>query len=80
MNSRVKVNSLKKLKYGYLMHTLPVIAFDTTVVNRALLSLHGGSLDIALTVPLIFIFTSLYYCYYPSVSVYFLQDYPQKTT
>ena len=67
MNSRVKVNSLKKLKYGYLMHTLPVIAFDTTVVNRALLSLHGGSLDIALTVPLIFIFTSLYYCYYPSV-------------
>ena len=63
----MKVNSLKKLKYGYLIHTWPDIAFNPTVVNGALLSLHGGSLEIALTVPLIFIFTSLYYCYYPSV-------------
>ena len=39
-------------KYGYLMHTRSDKAVVGTVVNRALPSLHKGSLEITLTVPL----------------------------
>ena len=37
---------------GYQIHTWSDKAFKGTVVNRELLSLHGGSLEITLTVPL----------------------------
>ena len=40
-----------KQKHAYLVHTGLDIAFNGTVVNRALSSLHGESLKIALTVP-----------------------------
>ena len=45
-NPQMKINSLKKK--WYLVHT-----FKGTVVNRALSSLHGGPLEITLTVFLI---------------------------
>ena len=44
-------NSLKKQKKLYLIHSLSDKAFKGTVVNRALPSLHGGLLEITLTVP-----------------------------
>ena len=44
-------NSLKKQKKLYLIHSLSDKAFKATVVNRALPSLHGGLLEITLTVP-----------------------------
>ena len=43
---------LKKLKHQCLINTQLDKAFKGTVVNRALPSLHGGSLEITLTVPL----------------------------
>ena len=42
-----------KQKNGYLIHTWSDKVFKGTVVNRALPSLHGGSLKIIITVPLI---------------------------
>ena len=51
MKQPVKINSLKKQKHSYLIHTWSVKAFKGTVVNQALPSLHGGSLEIILTVP-----------------------------
>ena len=44
-----EINSLQKQKYYYLYRK----SFKGTVVNRALSSLHGGSLEITFTVPLI---------------------------
>ena len=65
--------SLNKQKDGYLIHTWSVKAFKGTVVNQALPSLHGGSLEITLTVPvknwnrnrLISIFALSKYCFPP---------------
>ena len=45
-------NSLKKQNHWYLIRSWPGRAFKGTVVNQALPSLHGGSLEITLTVPL----------------------------
>ena len=39
-----KINSLKKQNQWYLIHTWSDNAFKGTVVNRALLSLHGTRL------------------------------------
>ena len=47
---QMKINSLKKLKHGDLIHTWSDKAFKGTVVNRALTSLHGESLEITFTV------------------------------
>ena len=43
---------LKKQKHGYLIYTWSDKAFKGAVVNRTLPFLHGGSLEITLTVPL----------------------------
>ena len=48
----MKMNSLKKQKNAYLIHTWSDEAFKGTVVNRTMSSLHGGSLEITLTVPI----------------------------
>ena len=40
------MKSLQKQNHGYLIHTLSDKAFVGTMVNRALPSLRGGSLDI----------------------------------
>ena len=45
--SQIEISSLKKQKHEFLIH-----AFKGTVVNRTLPSLHGGSFEITLTVPL----------------------------
>ena len=45
------INSLKKQKHAFLVHTGLDKAFKGTVMNRALSSLHGDSLEIMLTVP-----------------------------
>ena len=42
-NPQMKINSLKKQKHGYLIHTWSDKAFKGIVVNRALPSLLGGS-------------------------------------
>ena len=39
----------KKQKHGYLIYTWSDKAFKGTIVNQALPSLHGGSLEITLT-------------------------------
>ena len=41
-NPQMKINSLKKQKHRYLIHTLSDKAFKGTVVNRTLRSLHEG--------------------------------------
>ena len=46
----MKRNSLKKEKHAYLIHTWLDQACKGTVVNRALPSLHEGSLEITCTV------------------------------
>jgi len=51
---RHQINSLEKLKHLYLIHT-----FKGTVVNQALRSLHGGSHEIRIRVPLNYAFLSL---------------------
>ena len=48
---RHQINSLEKLKHLYLIHT-----FKGTVVNQALRSLHGGSHEIRIRVPLNYVF------------------------
>ena len=50
----MKRNSLKKQKHGYLIHTLSDKVFKGNLVNRALPSLLGGSLEnkMKLTAPL----------------------------
>ena len=45
------MNSLKKQKHGYLIHTWSDKAFMGTAVKQALPSLHGGSVEIALIAP-----------------------------
>ena len=50
--SQMKMNSLKKQKHGYLNHTWSEKAFKGSLVNRGLPSLHKGSIEITLTVPL----------------------------
>ena len=47
-----KKNLKTKQKLAYISHR-PDKAFKGTVVNRELSSLHGGSLEITITVPLI---------------------------
>ena len=47
-----KINSLEKQKKIYLFCTEQTKLLKGTVVNRTLSSLHGGSLEITLTVPL----------------------------
>ena len=53
---RVKTSNenkqLKEKKHVYLIYTWSDKVFKSTVVNRALSSLQGGSLGITLTVPL----------------------------
>ena len=49
-NSQMKINSLKKLKHWYLIHTWSDKAFKGTVVNRTIPSLHKGSFEITLIV------------------------------
>ena len=56
----MKIYSLKKQKHGYLIHTWSDKAFNGTVVNRAMSSVHGESLGNTLTVPL---------TYYESINV-----------
>ena len=51
--SQMKINSLKKLEHGCLIYTWSDKAFKNSIVNRTLLSLQEGSLEITLTVPLI---------------------------
>ena len=46
----IKINSLKKQKHWYLIHTWSDKTFKGTVVNRTLPSLHAGSLEIKRTV------------------------------
>ena len=53
--SEMKMNSLKMNKHECLIQTWSGKAFKGPVVNRALPSLDGGSLEITLTVPLIII-------------------------
>ena len=50
----MKINSLKKQKHGYLIHTWSDNDFKGTVVNRALSCFYRGSLEITRTVPLSF--------------------------
>ena len=47
---QIKINSLKKQKHGYLMHTWSDKAYKGTIVNQALSYFHGGSLEITLSV------------------------------
>ena len=47
-----EINSLKKQKHWYLIHTWSEKAVKGTVVNLTLPSLHGGSFEITPTVPL----------------------------
>ena len=51
-----KLNILESGQRQFLPHFLSDLSFKGTVVNRALLSFHGGSLEITLTVPLNIIF------------------------
>ena len=51
--ARLKMISFQNYKHWYIIHTSPDKTFKGTVVNQALLSLHGGSLKITLTVLLI---------------------------
>ena len=46
------LNSLHKQKHGVLIYIQSDKTFKDTVVNRTLTSLHGGSHEITLTVPL----------------------------
>ena len=48
----MEINSLKKQKPCYLIHTYSDKAFKNIVVNRTMPSLHGESLKITLSVPL----------------------------
>ena len=48
-NPQMKINSLKKQKHSYLIQTGSDKAFKGRVVNRALPSLHGGSVKVTLT-------------------------------
>ena len=50
---QLKNISFKNYKHWYLIHTWSDEAFKDTVVNLTLQSLHGESLEITLTVPLI---------------------------
>ena len=52
-NPQMNINTLKKQKHEYLIHTWSDKGFKGTVVNRALSSLHAGSLEIIRTVTLI---------------------------
>ena len=63
----MKINSLKKQKHGYLFNTRSDKAFKGTVVNKALPSLHGGSLEITLTVPLIYTYAVYIFCIYKKI-------------
>ena len=49
---QMKYNSLNKQKHAYLIHIWLDKALKVAVVNRALSSLHKGSLEITFTVPL----------------------------
>jgi len=48
----MKINSLKKQKHGYLIHTWSDKAFKNTNVNWELGCLRGGSFEIMFTFPL----------------------------
>jgi len=48
----MKINSLKKHKHEYLIHSWQGKALKGTVVNRVFQSLHGESLEIKLSCPL----------------------------
>ena len=48
----LKIFIFQNYKHWYLNHTCSEKAFQGTVVNRALSSLHWGLLEIKLTVPL----------------------------
>ena len=47
---QIKINNVKKQKHGYLIHTWSDKAFEGSVVNRALSSFLGGSLEYTFTV------------------------------
>ena len=63
---QVKMNSLKKQKHLDLFHTWSNKGLKGSFVNPTLPSLHGGSLEITLTVPYRLLFTSsscnVFYC------------------
>ena len=48
--AQLKIISFWNYKHGYLIHTWSDKDFKGSVVNRALPSLHGGSLEIMLTI------------------------------
>ena len=52
MRKQMKIKSLKKQKHWYIIYTWADKAFKGTVVNWVLPSLHRGSLETTLTVPL----------------------------
>ena len=51
-NLQLKIISFQNYKQWYLIHSPSDKGFKGTIVNRALPSLHEGSLEIMLTVPL----------------------------
>ena len=55
-NPELNKNSFQNYKHWYLIHTWSDKAFKSTVVNRALPSFHGGSLEKTFTVTLNFCF------------------------
>ena len=59
----IKINRFKKQKHWYLIHTWSDIALKGTIVNQKLSSLHEGSHEITLTVPLKFVVFSRGSCF-----------------
>ena len=53
-------NQYFNYEHRYPIYTWSDTAFKGTVVNRALSSLHGGSLEFTLTVPLTFFFATMW--------------------
>ncbi len=49
---QLKISSFKTYQHSYIIQPLSDTAFKGVIVNRALPSLHEGSLEITLTVPL----------------------------
>ena len=42
----MKINSWNKQNHAYLTHTWTDKAFESSIVNQAMPSLHGGSLEV----------------------------------
>ena len=61
----LKINNLINQKHRYLVYTNSDKAFKSNVENRALSSLHWGSLEITLPVPETILTASKYYIHNP---------------